>query len=71
MNLAKAVENIGTVTELRRIASAYVIDYRNLSDVEIKAALIKTGPQYYFKENVQMALRELSLSDNRDHRILS
>ena len=71
MNLAKAVENIGTVTELRRIASAYVIDYRNLSEDEIKAALIKTGPQYYFKENLLMALRELSLSDNRDHRTLS
>lgn len=71
MNLAKTIENIGTITELRRIASAYVIDYRNLSDSELKTALVKTGPQYYFKDNLQISLRELFLSDNRDHRILS
>ena len=45
MKLGQIVENISTITELRRIASAYVIDYRNLSDEELKGALIKTGPQ--------------------------
>ena len=30
MELAKVVDHIGTVRELKRIASAYVIDYRNL-----------------------------------------
>lgn len=57
MNIEKSVQNIGTLIELKRIASAYVIDYRNLTEEEIRAALIKTAPQYYFKENVQKALR--------------
>lgn len=45
MKFEKSVQNIGTITELKRIASAYVIDYRNLDDAEIRKALIKTGPQ--------------------------
>ncbi len=70
MKLSKAVDNAGTATELKRTASAYVIDYRGLSDDEIKAAFKKTAPQYYFEDNVRTALRELILSDNRDLRIL-
>ncbi len=71
MKLANVIDNIGTITELKRIASAYVIDYRNLSDEELKSALTKTGPQYYFKENLRRTLNELFLSDNRNHRIIS
>lgn len=71
MKLENVIENIGTITELKRIASAYVIDYRNLSDAELKAALIKTGPQYYFKENLRRNLNELFFSDNRNQNILS
>jgi len=70
MKLAKAVDNVGTITELKRIAGAYVIDYRGLSDEEIKAALKKTAPQYYFEDNIHPALQELFLGDNRDLRIL-
>jgi len=71
MKLAKAVDTVGTVTELKRIASAYVIDYRGLSDDEIKAALKKTAPQYYYVENVGKVLEELFLAEDRDLRILS
>ncbi len=71
MKLAKAVDNVGTVTELKRVASAYVIDYRGLSDEEIKEALKKTAPQYYFANNITTVLNELFLNDNRDLRILS
>ena len=70
MKLAKAFDNIGTVTELKRIASAYVIDYRGLSDDEIKAACKKTAPQYYFEENVSTALTSIFLHENREMRIL-
>ncbi len=70
MKIAKAVDNVGTVTELKRIASAYVIDYRGLSDEEIKAALKKTAPQYYYKENVSTAVNSIFLNENRDLRIL-
>jgi hypothetical protein len=66
MNIAKAVENIGTLTELKRVASAYVIDYRNLTDEEIKQALIKTAPQYYFPANLEKTLREAFFNENRD-----
>jgi len=66
MNIAKAVENIGTLTELKRVASAYVIDYRNLSDEEIKQALIKTAPQYSHPSNLEKALRESFYSDQRE-----
>lgn len=71
MKLAKAIENIGTLTELKRIASPYVFDYRRLPEDEIRAAFLKSAPQYYFEDNVSSILNELSLSDDRDLRILS
>jgi hypothetical protein len=39
MELAKVIEHVGTVLELRRIARPYVIDYRNLTDEEIRVAM--------------------------------
>lgn len=71
MKLTEVVENIGTITELKRIASAYVIDYRNLSDNEVKVAIIKTAPQYYYNENLKKTTSELFLHANRAYRILS
>ena len=71
MNIVKAIANISTTTELKRIASAYVIDYRNLTEEEIKEALVKTAPQYYFRDNVEKALRDLFVSSGRDIRTLS
>ena len=41
MKLSEVVEDIGTVTELKRIASAYVIDYRNLSTKRSELRLLK------------------------------
>ncbi|HSG92171.1 MAG TPA: hypothetical protein VK999_00570, partial [Methylotenera sp.] len=70
MDIAKCVQNVSTFTELKRIASPYVIDYRGLTEGEIKAALIKTAPQYYFKSNVSEALKQISLSSNRNIRII-
>ncbi|MFT5029732.1 MAG: hypothetical protein ACI9VS_002176 [Candidatus Binatia bacterium] len=71
MNFEKAVDNIGTVNELKRIASAYVIDYRGLSEDEIKEALKKTAPQYYFQANVEKAIKECNLNADRENRTLS
>jgi hypothetical protein len=70
MNIAKCVRDTSTLTELKRIASPYVIDYRGLSEEEIKEALIKTSPQYYFESNVQNALRKITLHANRTMRII-
>ena len=71
MNLQKAVESVGTFTELKRTASAYVIDYKNLSEDEVRAAIIKTAPQYSNPGNLQSTLEDLFLADNRNHRLLS
>ncbi len=64
------VDNISTLTELKRVSSAYVIDYRNLTNDEIKEALLKTSPQYYFKDNIGKTLKSITLSNARDERIL-
>jgi hypothetical protein len=71
MELPKVIEHVGTVRELRRIASAYVIDYRNLTDDEIKAAIVKTAPQYYFPENIKNAIRGCWLDASRDVRLIT
>lgn len=71
MKIKKAVENIGTQLELKRIASAYVIDYRNLEESEIRKALIKTAPQYYYDDNVQSAITSLFMNQDRNLRVLS
>jgi hypothetical protein len=71
MNFKSVVQSLATITDLKRVASAYVIDYRNLSNDEVVEALIKTGPQYYFRDNVEDALGKLLLSEDRDERIIS
>jgi hypothetical protein len=70
MNIAKCVGDISTLTELKRIASPYVIDYRGLTEEEIKDALIKTAPQYYYESNVRTALKKITLNANRKIRII-
>jgi hypothetical protein len=71
MKFKSVVESLSTINDLKRVSSAYVIDYRNLRSEEVKEALLKTAPQYYFKENVEKALDSLLLSSNRDERILT
>lgn len=70
MRFVDCVKNIGTIPELKRIANAYVIDFKNLNKDELIAALIKTAPQYFFLDNVKKAYESLCLSGNNDERIL-
>jgi hypothetical protein len=70
MNFEETVKRVSTATELKRFASAYVIDYSRLSIDEIKEALIKTAPQYSHYENVVKSINDLILDKNRDIRIL-
>ena len=70
MNIIKAIDNIGTIPELKRVSSAYVIDYRNLTDEELREALKKTSPQYYFEENINSTLTDLLYKADRDIRTL-
>ena len=47
MKFAECVNNVSTFIDLKRLANEYVIDYKRLSYDELKAAMIKTAPQYY------------------------
>lgn len=71
MLFADVVDSIGTTIELKRISSAYVIDYRNLSTDEIKDALKKTAPQYSHQKNMADAIRQITLHPDRKYRIIS
>lgn len=71
MKFDKVVENTSTTIELKRVASPYVIDYRGLSEEEIKLALIKTKPQYYYKTNIAKAVDELFRRGPRTIRIVA
>lgn len=70
MNIEHCVQNAPTINDLKRVASAYVIDYKGLTDSEIKGAIIKTAPQYYFEGNVEKSINELILNLNRSVRII-
>ncbi len=71
MNFIKYVENIPNITIAKRIASAYVADYRRLEIEELQEFLIKTANQYTSYENVANRLEELKLDSNRAVRIIS
>lgn len=71
MKIQKAVQNIGTAHELKRIASAHVIDYRNLTDEELKAAVIKMAPQYYNEGNIRESVNCVFFHQQRHFRIIS
>ncbi len=70
MNLRITVGEIRKVIELRRIASAYVIDHRGLNEDEVREALTKTGPQYSNLENVSAALQSVIFNDDQDVRTI-
>ena len=69
MEFIKFVEQIPNITIAKRIASAYVADYRRLELDEIKEFLIKTAKQYTSYENISNRLEELKLDGNRAVRI--
>jgi len=66
MDFEKAVSLVGTVTDLRRIASAHVIDRNQLKDGELRADLVKSKAQYTAAETVQHALEELLRQEPKD-----
>ncbi len=70
MDIKKCVENISTITDLKRVAAEYVIDFRRLSVEELKSAIVKTAPQYYNIDNINKAIQYFILNPNRNYRIL-
>lgn len=71
MDFVKYVENIPNITIAKRIASAYVADYRRLEMDELKDFLTKTSKQYTSHENLASRLDELKLDSNRAVRIIA
>lgn len=63
MKFEEVVARIGTVTEIRRIASAHVVDHGQLKDDELREALVKSKNQYLHPDTVQAALND---AVNRD-----
>jgi hypothetical protein len=66
MDFETAVSLVGTVTDLRRIASAHVIDHNQLKDDELRSALVKSKPQYTASEVVTKALVEVLHREPKD-----
>jgi hypothetical protein len=63
---------IGTFTELRRIASAHVVDHSNLNEKELRESLIKVKPQYLHYDTVEKSLNEVcNLLEKVTPRVLS
>ena len=56
MKFNDVVSGICKKTDLRRIASAHVVDYQNLSEDELRKALLKVKPQYLHNETLMNAL---------------
>jgi hypothetical protein len=71
MDFKTVVNNISTSNELKRVANAYVIDFRSLSKEELIEALIKTGPQYSHRENLLNTLDNCTYHDNRNLRTIT
>jgi len=67
-----AVEAISTLTDLRRIAGAHVVDHRQLTEDELREALIKVKPQYLHEQTVTGNLEKALYKNPRnDLRVLS
>lgn len=71
MKFSKFVEQIPNITIARRVACAYVADYRRLDLEEIKEFLFKTSQQYTSYENISNRLEELRLYEDRSVRIVA
>src|SRR3954466_8380801 len=66
MDFEKAVSLVGTVTDLRRIASAHVIDHNQLKDEELRSALVKSKAQYTATATVRTALDNVLTREPKD-----
>ena len=72
MNFNDAVNDTRTLTDLRRVAGAHVVDHRQLTDEDLRDAVIKSKPQYLHEETVRQNLEyALFKSPRNDLRIMS
>jgi hypothetical protein len=66
MKFEEVVARIGTITDIRRIASAHVVDHGQLKDDELREALVKTKNQYLHPDTVRDALNDALNRDARE-----
>ncbi|MCD6595222.1 hypothetical protein J7L68_06070 [bacterium] len=72
MKFDEAVDNIKNVTELRRFASAHVVDHSNLDEDKLREALKKVKPQYLHLETVKNTVEKAFYEEkDLDRRVLS
>jgi hypothetical protein len=72
MKFDEAVDSIRTSIDLRRIAGAHVVDHRQLSDDDLRGALVKVKPQYLHEETVRSSVdRALYQNTRHDYRVFS
>ena len=70
MKIEECFNNISTIVDLKRIANAYVIDSKQLTQEELVKALLKTAPQYSNIDNLRKTWDSIILNDKRDVRVL-
>lgn len=70
MKFIECMKNTSGITDLKRLASEYVIDFRRLSIEELREAITKTAPQYYNDLNVEKTVKSFKLNQNRTVRVL-
>lgn len=71
MDFRSYIDLIPNVTIAKRIAAAYVADYRRLNLDEIKLFLDKTAEQYVSQSNITKCLDDIKLDVNRSVRIIA
>ncbi len=71
LEYVEMIPNITNITFTKRLASAYVADYRRLELSEIQQFLAKTANQYTDYENIKKQLNDIKLDANRSVRIIT
>lgn len=64
MNFDEIVNDIHPFSTLKRIASAHVVDHRNLKEEELRIAIKSVKPQYTHRETVQDRIEYVFFRDN-------
>ncbi len=70
MKFIECMKSTPGISDLKRLASEYVIDFRRLNIDELREAIAKTAPQYYNDENVRNTVKHFNLNQNRTVRVL-
>ena len=71
MKFVNYIEQLNNSVLAKRVASAYVADYRKLNMDEIKECLKKTKEQYCSLKNISERIEEIKLDSDRNIRIIA